>query len=124
MQNFISLNIKYLCDKNFLNQDEFGSLFELKKGVVGTYVREIAVPKLETLQKISIYFKISIDDFVNRPLSEVPNDNYVKEPESNYGHFENDFIETQKKVIGLLEQENERLRGEILDLKSKKSNSA
>lgn len=124
MKNYIGLNIKYLYEKNFLSQDEFGELFGLKKSVIGTYVREISVPKIDVIQKICVYYKISIDDFVNRPLSEVSNDNYVKEQESNYGHFENDFIETQKKVIGLLEQENERLKGEVLDLKNKKTNSA
>jgi transcriptional regulator with XRE-family HTH domain len=69
MKNYISLNIKHLCDKNILNQDDFGLLFGLKKSVVGTYVREISTPKIEIIQKICAYYQISIDDFVNTDLS-------------------------------------------------------
>lgn len=69
MKNYIGLNIKYLCEKNFLNQDDFGLLFDLKKGVIGTYVREISNPKIEIIQKICLQYKISIDDFVNTNLS-------------------------------------------------------
>ena len=52
MKNFIGLNIKYLCENNFLSQDEFGAKFGLKKSVIGTYVRGISYPKIEIIQKI------------------------------------------------------------------------
>ncbi|ESU28367.1 hypothetical protein FLJC2902T_17180 [Flavobacterium limnosediminis JC2902] len=123
MKNYIGLNIKYLYEKNFLSQDEFGELFGLKKSVIGTYVRENSVPKIETIQRICKNFEISIDDFVNRPLSEVSKMNIAKEPESHYG-LENELMATKDKIIALLEAENERLKETITDLKSKKSNSA
>ncbi|SDZ91568.1 Helix-turn-helix [Flavobacterium gillisiae] len=69
MKNFIGLNIKHLCDKNNLKQDEFGQYFDLNKGVVGTYVRGSANPKIETIQRICLHYTISIDDFVNTDLS-------------------------------------------------------
>ena len=69
MKNFIGLNIKHLCEKNFLKQDEFGLFFGLNKGVIGTYVRENASPKIEIIQRICANYEISIDDFVNTDLS-------------------------------------------------------
>ena len=68
MKNYIGLNIKYLCENNFLSQDEFGAKFDLKKSVVGTYVRGISHPKVEVMQKICEEYKISLDEFVNTDL--------------------------------------------------------
>jgi len=72
MKNNISINITYLIHKSRLSQDEFGLLFELNKGLVGKYVNEISLPKIETIQKICSYFEITIDDFINKDLSEKP----------------------------------------------------
>lgn len=69
MKNYIGLNIKYLCEKNNLNQDDFGLFFGLKKSVIGTYVREVSTPKIELIQRICLHYKITIDDFVNVDLS-------------------------------------------------------
>jgi HTH-type transcriptional regulator/antitoxin PezA len=68
MKNFIGLNIKYLCENNFLSQDEFGSKFGLKKSVVGTYVRGISYPKVEIMQKICEEYALSMDDFICEDL--------------------------------------------------------
>jgi HTH-type transcriptional regulator/antitoxin PezA len=67
-KNYIGLNIKYLCENNFLSQDDFGAKFGLKKSVVGTYVRSISYPKVEIMQKICEEYKILIDEFVNTDL--------------------------------------------------------
>lgn len=69
MKNYIGLNISNLCIKNKLNHDDFGSLFDLKRGVIGTYIREVSTPKIEIIQKICLHYEISIDDFVNTDLS-------------------------------------------------------
>jgi transcriptional regulator with XRE-family HTH domain len=94
MKNYIGLNIKYLTDKNNLKQDEFGLLFDLNKGVIGTYVREMALPKIEIIQRICNHYEISIDDFVNTDLSapkavgiKQGNLLYASEP-LNYGQHE------------------------------------
>ncbi|AXG74733.1 XRE family transcriptional regulator [Flavobacterium arcticum] len=68
MKNFIGLNIKYLCENNFLSQDEFGAKFGLKKSVVGTYIRGISYPKIEVIQKICEEFNLTIDEFINEDL--------------------------------------------------------
>lgn len=68
MKNYIGLNIKYLCDNNFLSQDEFGAKFGLKKSVVGTYVRGISYPKIEVMQKICKEYELTLDELVNQDL--------------------------------------------------------
>jgi len=68
MKDYIGLNIKYLCDNNFLSQDEFGAKFGLKKSVIGTYVRGISHPKVEIMQKICEEYNLTLDDFINQDL--------------------------------------------------------
>ena len=68
MKNFIGLNIKYLCENNFLSQDEFGAKFGLKKSVVGTYVRGISHPKVEIMQKICEEYNLTLDELINEDL--------------------------------------------------------
>ncbi len=68
MKNYIGLNIKYLCENNFLSQDEFGAKFGLKKSVVGTYIRGISYPKIEAIQKICLEFNLTIDEFITEDL--------------------------------------------------------
>lgn len=105
MNNFISLNIKYLCSKKNLNQDEFGLLFNLKKGVVGSYIRENAIPKLETITAICNEFKISIDDFINTDLSQKAfgiKENkilYASEPEREPYIISPRYVESLEKII-------------------------
>lgn len=66
---YISLNIKYLQEKEKLTQNEFGEMFGLGKGVVNSYIAGKATPRLETIMQICKYFNISIDDFVYKELS-------------------------------------------------------
>lgn len=123
MKNYIGFNIKYLCEKNFLNQDDFGLLFDLKKGVIGTYVREISNPKIEIIQRICLHYKISIDDFVNTDLSVAKaygikqgellhaNDNETKHPYAinpRYVDLLEKSIQDKDKIIKSLE---EKLQG-------------
>jgi transcriptional regulator with XRE-family HTH domain len=91
MKDYIGLNIKYLCDNNFLSQDEFGAKFGLKKSVIGTYVRGISHPKVEIMQKICEEYNLTLDDFINQDLY-LKNKGYtittivseVQEPENNH----------------------------------------
>lgn len=107
MKNYIGLNIKYLCEQNLLKQDEFGLLFDLNKGVVGTYVRESANPKIEVIQKICSYYKISIDEFVNTDLSNKKGkkysqsaaSNFVSEPPEGYGYVSLKYVELLEKTV-------------------------
>ncbi|PKQ63229.1 hypothetical protein BZG02_10810 [Labilibaculum filiforme] len=68
MENHISLNISKLVDKENLSKDAFGRLFDLKRGAISSYIDGKALPKIETLQKISARYKISIDELVNKEI--------------------------------------------------------
>lgn len=73
MKNFISENITFLVKKGKHTQDDFGLIFDLKKGVINQYILGKSNPKIETIQRICQHFKISIDDFINTDLSDNKN---------------------------------------------------
>lgn len=105
MKNFISINISYLVHKSRLSQDDFGVIFELNKGLIGKYVNEISLPKIETIQKICTHFQINIDDFINKDLSLKPFGTnsgqllYAKEPEAEPYIISPRYVESLEKII-------------------------
>jgi len=114
MKNFIGLNIRYLCENNYLSQDEFGAKFGLKKSVVGTYVRGISHPKIEIMQKICEEYRLSLDELVNQDLylknkgyNTSPAYGMVSEPQSSDYELEKDAllktIEAQQITISALQ---------------------
>lgn len=115
MKIFIGLNIKYLCEKNFLSQDEFGERFGLKKSVVGTYVREVSQPKIETIQKICKEFNITIDDFINQPLDQIRDNKSVSDrttgQDADMIRILQEALNDKQKIIVSLEKEIRELKG-------------
>jgi|TARA_R100001460_G_scaffold6780_1_gene17557 DNA-binding XRE family transcriptional regulator len=129
--NYISHNIKYLRSEKNLGQDEFAGIFDVSRDVIGTYERGKATPKLETIMAICEYFKISIDDFINRDLSKIQDvvyGHYEKDPliglmaqekagsmqNAGYVNMINDLrgrIEDKERIIKMLEAEIKRLKG-------------
>jgi transcriptional regulator with XRE-family HTH domain len=69
-KDFIQLNINYLVTKEKLSKNAFGKLFGLNRGAISSYIEGKAKPKLETLQKISAHFKLTLDQIVNVNLEE------------------------------------------------------
>ncbi|MFC5048278.1 hypothetical protein [Aquimarina hainanensis] len=55
--------------KTGLGKDAFGQTVGLKRGNIGSYIDRKAYPKIETLQKISETYKVSIDDLINTDLA-------------------------------------------------------
>lgn len=123
MKNFIGLNIKYLCENNYLSQDEFGAKFGLKKSVVGTYVRGISTPKIEVMQNICAEYGLTLDEFVGVDLylknkgyktspiynvSEPPAPEYEAEKQALLKTIEaqNTTIEALKLAIDTLQKKN------------------
>jgi len=101
MNNYISENISFLTKKNNLSLDDFGSIFDLSKGLTGQYVRKLSLPKIVTIQKICAYYDISIDDFINKDLSS------IKENNPSTGNGVKDFVEPyiiSPKYVELLEK--------------------
>jgi len=62
--NYFSVNLKYLRKSKSLTQDEFGKKLGLNRSIIGSYEEGRAEPKLKTLQNISHYFKVSLDDLL------------------------------------------------------------
>ncbi|MCH2234208.1 MAG: helix-turn-helix transcriptional regulator [Crocinitomicaceae bacterium] len=52
-----------------MSQQEFSSLFDVKRGTLGSYEEGRAEPKLEFLIKLAEYFKLKIDDIVRSDLT-------------------------------------------------------
>lgn len=69
--NYISKNLSYLLRTTGLGKDPFGETVGLKRGNIGSYIDEKAYPKIDTLQRISETYKISIDDLINTDLANV-----------------------------------------------------
>lgn len=114
MKNFISINISYLVNKTRLSKDEFGEMFNLGKGSIGNYILEKAIPKLETIQKICSHFEISIDDFVNKDISNLPKKPLnEKEQEKRNEYIERNYnllkeqTQLQEEVIKMLREKLE-----------------
>lgn len=107
INNYIPENLRHLIKLENSSMDEFGVKFDLNRGMISQYIRKLAIPKLETIQKICLYFEISIDDFVNKELSKSSLSSYVqsnKEPAVNeaaegYGYVSLKYVELLEKSI-------------------------
>lgn len=121
MKNYIGLNIKYLCENNFLSQDEFGAKFGLKKSVIGTYIREISFPKIEVIQKICEEYNLTIDELINYDLylknkgyTSAQNQIIAEEPDTqNYTNEKEALLKTiaaQEQTIAALQLTIDTLR--------------
>ncbi|RDI07070.1 helix-turn-helix transcriptional regulator [Flavobacterium sp. AG291] len=127
MDNFIGLNIKYLCDKNLLSQKDFGEIFGITQAGINTYTSGRSNPSVENIQKICKHFAITLDSFINEDLSKITNnetttksDSFVEpQPGGIYGDKDKiieaqaETIETQKKHINTLEKLVETLEEKL-----------
>lgn len=106
LKNYIPVNISYLVRKINLSQDEFGSTFEVGRGLISNYINGKALPKIETIQRICAHFEISIDDFVNTDLSSSKPYGikegqllYANEPKTDPYVISPRYVETLEKTI-------------------------
>ncbi len=65
----IGKNIKKIRTTKGLNQTEFGQLFNLTRGSIGSYEEGRAEPKIETLKQIANKFSISLDHIITAELT-------------------------------------------------------
>lgn len=103
MKNVLAKNIKKLRLFKGLNQTEFADLFELTRPSIGAYEEGRAEPKLATLLKIAIYFKLSVDELIRNELT-VNQIAHFKQPnekvqELNDLHDKMDLISRQLALI-------------------------
>jgi len=63
-------NLKYLRKQKGFTQEEMAELLGIKRSLVGAYEEERAEPRLEVMQIICDMFKLSLEDFLFKDLSE------------------------------------------------------
>lgn len=106
-------NIKTLRNSLNLSQQEFGDLFSLSRGSIGSYEEGRADPKIESLVKISNHFNLPIDDLLKKKLN--PKGVFESEQISNEEQPPNFEIATSKKIF--IEERVENLESEIEKIK-------
>lgn len=67
--SLIGKNIKKIRTTKGLNQTEFGKIFNLTRGSIGSYEEGRAEPKIETLKLIANKFSISLDHIITTELT-------------------------------------------------------
>ncbi|MES2773658.1 MAG: LexA family transcriptional regulator [Bacteroidota bacterium] len=63
-------NLKYLRKQKGFTQEEMAEVLNIKRSLVGAYEEERAEPRLEVMQLICDMFKLSLEDFLFKDLSE------------------------------------------------------
>ncbi|MDV6167893.1 helix-turn-helix transcriptional regulator [Flavobacterium sp. DG1-102-2] len=130
MENHIGLNINFLKVKNKLTLETFGELFDLTKARLNTYTSGRSNPPVEKIQEICAYFKISIDDFINKDMSA---DGYstnpkivsnVEEPKVGYNDDKTMVIEAQKETIESLREQISLLKDKVSMLETTKARAS
>ncbi|MEX2380038.1 MAG: helix-turn-helix domain-containing protein [Vicingaceae bacterium] len=81
--NFFAGNLKFLRKQKKLTQADFAKKIGINRPKVGSYEEGRAEPNMETLQNISHFFKVKMDDLVEVNLME--NDNQPQKDISGKG---------------------------------------
>ncbi len=66
---YLKENLRYLRKREGLTQAALASRLGLNRPVIGAYEEGRAEPRLQTLQHMSQFFSVGIDDFLNRDLA-------------------------------------------------------
>lgn len=68
--NALSNNLRWLRKSKHLTQEQLANKIGIKRPLIGAYEEGRAEPKLQTIRNISRYFKISLDDLIEKDLSQ------------------------------------------------------
>ncbi len=63
-------NLRYLRKLRGWTQEEFANKLKIKRSLVGAYEEERAEPRLEVMEQICNIFKLSLEDFLFKDISE------------------------------------------------------
>jgi transcriptional regulator with XRE-family HTH domain len=67
--SYLNQNIKYLRKLRAYTQADLAERIGIKRSLIGAYEEERAEPKIETIQKLSYLFDLSLDQLINQDLS-------------------------------------------------------
>jgi transcriptional regulator with XRE-family HTH domain len=90
-QSLAGQNLKYLRKLRGFTQEEFAAKLNIKRSLLGAYEEERAEPRLEVLEAVSDWFKVSLDDLLRRDLTEVKG-NYLNKRRMQKMNAENNLI--------------------------------
>jgi transcriptional regulator with XRE-family HTH domain len=69
MKDFVGSNLKYLRKKLGLTQDQLSVQVGINRPAIGSYEEGRAAPKIQVLQVLAKFYRISIDQLINVDLS-------------------------------------------------------
>lgn len=70
-------NIKYLRNRKSLSQQRLADIFEISRGQLASYEDNRAEPNMETLIKLSNYFKLPIDTLIKHNITKSKEESYL-----------------------------------------------
>jgi transcriptional regulator with XRE-family HTH domain len=92
-QSYAGQNLKYLRKLRGLTQEEFAQKLQIKRSLLGAYEEERAEPRIDVMESVADWFKITLDDLLRRDLSDVKGNYLAKRrqqkliAENNLIHF-------------------------------------
>lgn len=106
--SILSKNIKKLRLFKSLNQTQFAELFGIKRASIGAYEEGRAEPKLDTLLKISGYFKLTLDELIVKELTV-----------NQIAKFDKAFAKANTPPSNVVEKEIKALKSKVDKLENK-----
>lgn len=76
----VNRNLKFLRVKQGLTQKQLAEKLGLKQAAVGAYEEERSTPPVASLVEMSKIFNVSLDNLVNKDLSQLPEKNWKTKP--------------------------------------------
>jgi transcriptional regulator with XRE-family HTH domain len=76
----VNRNLKFLRMKQGLTQKQLAEKLGLKQAAVGAYEEERSTPPVTSLVEITKIFNVSLDNLVNKDLSQLPEKNWKGKP--------------------------------------------
>ena len=107
--NYLSDNLRFLMKKKKLNHEEMGKILGKGRSMIGYYANGKSQPDLDTLNKITNYFGVTIDDFLKTDLTR-PKKFYsiskanVEDGSIMYGDPESEIRHLREKIVLLKNQ--------------------
>jgi len=104
-------NIKFLRNYSGLNQTEFAKLFNLTRGKVDSYERNVAKPSITTVKAIAEHYGLAIELLHSKNLNTNPGllNSGMSVPEMNRVKYEDlllakdELIKEQRDIIKFLQ---------------------
>lgn len=71
-------NLRYLRKLRGWTQEEFATKLKVKRSLIGAYEEERAEPKLDVMEQVCAIFKITLEDFLFKDLTEAKGGSYLE----------------------------------------------